>query len=156
MNTRLRPLFVALAVSAVALIAGCAPSAGRPLALPFALGDTLQFYAMGANISDGNRQTIKVITRLERAAGDDYFYAIGSADEKTTFLYYYPGENMVGVYLFLSKGREATSGDAVICIAESDAQGWTGGWTQTTLSGFRKMIQDETLRPEGICTVQKR
>jgi hypothetical protein len=156
MNKRFLPFLRAFLVLSVAVVAGCAPSASRPVLVPFALGDSLQFYAMGASISDGNRQTIKVITRPERASRENYFYALGTADEKTTFLYYYPEDNMVGVYLFLDKGRDALNGEAVICIAESDEGGWTGGWLQASLKRFRQMMENDTLRPEGMCTVQKR
>ena len=151
-----RPVLVFILILSFAFLAGCAPSANRPANAPFALGDTLQFYAVGANISDGNRQTIKVVTRPERSRGENVFYAIGEAGDKTTFLYYYPENNIMGVFVFLNPGREALSGDAVICFAEQGEQGWTGGWMKSTLSRFRQLTEKDDLQPEGICTVEKR
>lgn len=151
-----RPVLVVLLVLALAFLAGCAPTASRPATAPFALGDTLQFYAVGASISDGNRQTIKVVTRPERPRGENVFYAIGEAGEKTTFLYYYPETNIMGVFVFLKTGREALTGDAVICFAEEGERGWTGGWMQATLSKFRQLSEKDELQPEGVCTVEKR
>ncbi len=144
------------------LSVGCAPSiANKAISEksipPFHLGENWFLYAGGSNVGNGDNLMLSVLVPPLENRESNFYYTIGSAESKSSYLYYYPDQDAIAVYVFLkpTPTSELESREALVCFAYNSGSAWTGFWIVSRMEKIQEAVEKEPMVPQGSCSLNR-
>lgn len=149
-----------LSVVVAVLLVGCAPTlSAKPIVEkptpPFKTGEHWFLFAGGSNVGNGDNLMLSVQASPQQNRENNFYYTVGSASTKSSYFYYYPDQDALAVYVFLDRGANSASREALLCFTYYTGNAWTGFWLVSTMDKIQQVVERDNITPQGSCSLNR-